>query len=369
VSTKLIVTGGFLGAGKTTLLWQAARELVSRGRKVGLITNDQAPDLVDTSLLARQGLDVREVAGSCFCCNFQGLIDAAETLQSDVRADVLLAEPVGSCTDLSATILQPLKEHFKQRFELAPLSVLADPNRVRRVLSGRDSSLHPSAAYVLKKQLEEADWILINKVDLLDEPAGKELEALLAKHLPDREVKWISAQTGQGLSDWLDEALEARRAGTRVVDIDYDRYAEGEAVLGWLNAEAHLTPPEGGGCDWAGFLSAFMDGMREEIRAEKAAVGHLKVFLANASGELVANLVDEGADVTLRGQVQDPAAPAELVINARVEMPPDELRLLVTRQLTFAASRWNLAAIMGEIRSIRPGRPEPTHRYSCVFDG
>ncbi|RPJ19982.1 MAG: cobalamin synthesis protein P47K, partial [Planctomycetaceae bacterium] len=101
---QLVFVGGFLGAGKTMLLWRAAELLAKRGKRVGLITNDQAPDLVDTKWLAGKGLNVREVAGSCFCCNFKGLIDAAVDLRS-LHVDVLIGEPVGSCTDLSATIL------------------------------------------------------------------------------------------------------------------------------------------------------------------------------------------------------------------------------------------------------------------------
>jgi G3E family GTPase len=50
---QLIVVGGFLGAGKTTLIWQAARRLTAMGRTVGLVTNDQAPDLVDTAIHER----------------------------------------------------------------------------------------------------------------------------------------------------------------------------------------------------------------------------------------------------------------------------------------------------------------------------
>ena len=108
----------------------AAELLAKRGKRVGLITNDQAPDLVDTKWLAEKGLNVREVAGSCFCCNFSALIEAAESLRA-LDADVLIGEPVGSCTDLSATILQPLKDKFGDRFVLSPLSVLADPLRLR----------------------------------------------------------------------------------------------------------------------------------------------------------------------------------------------------------------------------------------------
>ncbi len=49
---RLLLVGGFLGAGKTTLLAQAAGRLARRGKRVGLITNDQAANLVDTARAA-----------------------------------------------------------------------------------------------------------------------------------------------------------------------------------------------------------------------------------------------------------------------------------------------------------------------------
>ena len=99
---KIILVGGFLGAGKTTLLHAAAERLAHAGATVGLITNDQAPDLVDTAWLSRSATGVREVAGSCFCCDFPGFRDAVRSL-ADGGAEYVIAEPVGSCTDLSAS--------------------------------------------------------------------------------------------------------------------------------------------------------------------------------------------------------------------------------------------------------------------------
>ena len=113
---KLIFVGGFLGAGKTTLIAEAARRLAGRGLRVGLITNDQAAGLVDTHNLRHQGLNVQEVAGGCFCCRFEDLIAAADSLAGRLQPDVLLGEPVGSCTDISATVLQPLKQLHPDRW-------------------------------------------------------------------------------------------------------------------------------------------------------------------------------------------------------------------------------------------------------------
>ena len=177
-TTRLIMVGGFLGAGKTTLLWEAARRMMQDDKRVGLITNDQAPELVDTALLSRNNIKVSEVSGSCFCCNFDGLISALRQLRSDAMADVIIAEPVGSCTDLSATIVQPLKEHMKNELVVSPLTVLADPARLTDILEGGNADLHPSAAYIYRKQLEEADIILITKSDLLQ---FQELEQLIKK--------------------------------------------------------------------------------------------------------------------------------------------------------------------------------------------
>ena len=163
--TDLILVGGFLGAGKTSLLWEVAKRLNEKGHKVGLITNDQASELVDTSFLETNNDIVEEVSGSCFCCNFGGFADAISHLQEANNSDIILAEPVGSCTDLSATIMQPLKEKYNEQVNLKQLTVLADPTRLKAVLKDHSNP----GDYIIYKQFEEADVILINKVELLSE--------------------------------------------------------------------------------------------------------------------------------------------------------------------------------------------------------
>jgi MIP family channel proteins len=366
---QLILVGGFLGSGKTTLLWQAATRLAAAGKRVGLITNDQAADLVDTGLLTEQGMNVREVAGSCFCCNFPALIAAAESLRSDVRADVLVAEPVGSCTDLSATLLQPLKDKFAQDFVLSPLSVLADPQRLREVLVGVPGRLHDSAAYIIRKQLEEADVIVLNKTDLLSPAERGELLDLVGEHFPAAEVRCLSALTGQGVDDWLQAVLAAgATSGGRIAEVDYDTYAEGEAVLGWLNAAIDLTGTAGGEPpDWRAFCLGLMVGLGEDCRRRGVEVGHVKCLLTAGGGRLVANLTRTDGQVALRGEIPHSANRSALVLNARVQMPPEELESLVRARLRQAAGS-GIAADVTHLRSLSPGRPNPTHRYDRLVE-
>jgi G3E family GTPase len=70
---RFLMVGGFLGAGKTTTLGRLAQIYRQRGLNVGIVTNDQAANLVDTQLLRAHGHRVGEVAGGCFCCSFNDL--------------------------------------------------------------------------------------------------------------------------------------------------------------------------------------------------------------------------------------------------------------------------------------------------------
>jgi len=361
----LVFVGGFLGAGKTTLLWRAAEWLMQRGQRVGLITNDQAPDLVDTKWLAEEGLNVREVAGSCFCCNFAGLIYAAEKLLAS-EADVLIGEPVGSCTDLSATILQPLKERFRERFVLAPLSVLADPLRLKDVLARDGEALHPDAAYIFCKQLEEADLLVVNKADLLSSEERRRLEEILAAQFPSAAVRYLSARTGEGVEAWLKEVLATPSAGTRIPAVDYDVYAAGEAVLGWLNADIRLSGTAGP-VAWETFCEDLLARLQAAFRLRNARIGHVKLLLTAGGGHCIGNITDAHSKLTLQGRIGGTLSEASLILNARVEMTPEELEQIVRDALGRAADG-PVRADIRDLRCLRPGRPQPTYRYRAVVD-
>src|SRR5689334_11582949 len=166
---RYIMIGGFLGAGKTTAVSRLAAHLNTQGLRVGLITNDQGNQLVDTAMLASHGFPVEEISGGCFCCRFNSLVDAAKKLSIATRPDVFIAEPVGSCTDLVATVSYPLRRIYGENFAVAPVSVLLDPIRASRVFGlEKGGSFSDKVIYIYQKQIEEADIVVISKTDLID---------------------------------------------------------------------------------------------------------------------------------------------------------------------------------------------------------
>src|SRR6266542_2252627 len=169
LKARYIMIGGFLGAGKTTSVARLARRLTDRGLRVGLITNDQGNELVDTAMLRSRGFATEEIPGGCFCCRFNSLVDAARKLTAATRPDVFIAEPVGSCTDLVATVTYPLRRIYGGDFRVAPLSVLVDPIRALRIFGlEKGGSFSEKVLYIYNKQIEEADILVISKCDLID---------------------------------------------------------------------------------------------------------------------------------------------------------------------------------------------------------
>lgn len=365
---KYIMIGGFLGAGKSTAIMRFADYLKGKGQNVGLITNDQSIGLVDTENLRAKGFDVEEIAGGCFCCRFDSLVDAVQNLkQMETTPDVFLAEPVGSCTDLVATVSYPLRRMYGRDYAIAPLSVLVDPIRARRVL-GLDATRQFSekVCYVYTKQLEEADVIVVNKTDLLAGEELGELDRALNEQFPNAEIIHVSARTGEGLEAWFEQVLEAEIAPHTAMDIDYQTYAEGEALLGWLNATVILR----GDAPFDGerYMMDLAKGIHTELDTHEAEVAHLKMTLLPDSqmGHIASlNLVRNDFVPEMSQSLPEQMSSGKLVVNLRAEADPELLHEILKTQLDALDGEGSGVGIeLEHVDYFRPAPPEPTHRIA-----
>lgn len=366
--TRYIMVGGFLGAGKTTAILKVAELLRDRGLRVGLITNDQSHGLVDTTMLSAHGFDVEEITGGCFCCRFNSLVEAAERLSAEAAPDVFVAEPVGSCTDLKATVDYPLRRIYGNEYAVAPLSVLVDPTRALRILGvepGR--SFSEKVTYIYAKQLEEADVIVVNKSDLLTPERLESLRAALAARFPNAAIAITSARAGHGVEAWVDHILSghARTAGT--MDVDYEVYADGEALLGWLNATIGVDANDRE-VDGDELLASLGDRIHESLRAADAEVAHLKMTLSPDEGNdlAVANLVRGDGRLEHSHRLQAPIASGQLILNLRAESDPETLKSAVSAALDAVAAGEKVTFHVQHLEHFRPGKPTPTHRMAGV---
>ncbi|ERK56904.1 CobW/P47K family protein [Gemella bergeri ATCC 700627] len=351
--TDLILVGGFLGAGKTSLLWEIAKRLNKKGKKVGLITNDQASELVDTSFLETNNDIVEEVSGSCFCCNFGGFADAIAHLQEANNSDIILAESVGSCTDLSATIMQPLKEKYSNSVNLKQLTALADPVRLKAVLKDHSNS----GDYIIYKQFEEADVILINKIELLSEDELNDLVEKTKKEFNNENVLTASVKTGEGLDVWFDYIINSKKeVGRRIVEVDYDTYADGEALFGWLNGTYSIEKEE----NFDELAKNFLANLGERFDSLNLNVGHVKFLLQGANEGIVGNIVGKKETGSLR-TLDRQSDKIFLTVNARVEVHPDKLVEIIKEEVDRVFAK--VGYKQEKLNALIPGRPNPTFRY------
>jgi G3E family GTPase len=370
---RYIMIGGFLGAGKTTAVAKLAQRLTERGLKVGLITNDQGRELVDTQMLRAKGFATEEIPGGCFCCRFNSLVEAAGKLTTATQPDAFIAEPVGSCTDLVATVTYPLRRIYGEQFTIAPVSVLVDPVRVARVLgieSGGNFS--EKVVYIYKKQLEEADIIVINKTDLLSPERIEQLRGALAAQFPRAEIRTASARNGDGLEAWFDELTSEVHGSGPTMEVDYDVYADGEALLGWLNATAELTASTPFDADRV--LTGIAREIQDRLRAQRAEVAHLKMTYSPdeaLAGEIAAvNLVRNDFVPELSLKLPEPSKRGQLIVNLRAEDAPTALAQIVRESLHKVQELFPTLQIqLQHLEHFRPGRPTPTHRDQTPVAG
>jgi len=209
------VLSGFLGAGKTTLLNHVLSN--REGLKVAVIVNDMSEINVDARLVgAASGLSrvdekLVEMQNGCICCTLrEDLLVEVKKLAGEGRFDYLLVESTGISEPL------PVAETFsfadadtgESLSDVARLDTMVtvvdtksflddwhseDDLRARKAALGDDDER--SVADLLVEQVEFADVLVLNKIDLVDEPEVARLEAML-RHLNPR-ARLVRAERGK----------------------------------------------------------------------------------------------------------------------------------------------------------------------------
>ncbi len=180
----IVILGGFLGSGKTSLLNELLAHYANRGEngKFAILMNEFGDIPVDTLLVNRGGLLMREITGGCICCSLKGrLLEAAAELVRLEEPDLLFIEATGIAvpSEIARTLSEGRGSSLPEQVRIRTLLCI-DAAQYRRF---------SSSLMIFRRQLESAHLVYLTKSDILD-PAL--LESVRA------EIELPAAGSGKG---------------------------------------------------------------------------------------------------------------------------------------------------------------------------
>jgi G3E family GTPase len=180
---------GFLGSGKTTLMIRVGKAIGQSGRKVVIIVNEVGEVGVDGEVLAQQGLSTVEISEGCICCSLSGTLQSTlKRAKQELSPDVILIEPTGLALPnrinsiIRTSMIEP---------EMSRTVTLVDAFRVEDLLA--------NTRQFFLRQVEHADVLALNKVDVMDRDRLDDVERTMEDLCPGVRMVRISAKTGEGV--------------------------------------------------------------------------------------------------------------------------------------------------------------------------
>ena len=264
------VLSGFLGAGKTTLLNQVLNN--REGRRVAVIVNDMSEVNIDAALLERGGAELSrteeklvEMSNGCICCTLRDdLLAEVSRLAQEQRFDYLLIESTGISEPIPVAQTFTFEDEngvsLSQVSRLDTMVTVVDAASFLRdydaaeALGERGESLgeddQRTVTDLLIDQIEFADVIVLNKIDLVSDDEAAEVKAIV--HALNPGAKILTATRGQVP---LDSVLDTGA-------FDYEKAANSAGWIRELQGE-HLPETEAYG------ISSFTYRTSQPFDAEK----------------------------------------------------------------------------------------------------
>src|SRR2546430_5667476 len=172
--TPITLVTGPLGSGKTTLLRHI---LATRPAKIAIVTNEFGEIAIDTKVIEGKNVRIAELGGGCVCCSLLGEFEAAVTeIIKKVEPEVIVVETTG--------LAEPEALVFNIQEALPQC-------RLDGVVSVIDADLlirFPELGHTTRLQIEGADILLLNKIDLIEPEEIKPLETKLREINPTAAI-------------------------------------------------------------------------------------------------------------------------------------------------------------------------------------
>ncbi len=160
MSVPVTIITGYLGSGKTTLLRRIVDE---SGRRIAILMNEFGDIAIDSRIIEGKDIKMAELSGGCVCCSLSGEFEAAvKEMLEKVKPEWIVVETTGVAepTALAQDVIENI-----EGVTLDAIVTVVDCDSLLRF---------PSLGHTGREQIELADILIMNKIDLIDERALEE---------------------------------------------------------------------------------------------------------------------------------------------------------------------------------------------------
>lgn len=362
---NIIFVGGFCGAGKTTSIIAIAKYFADIGKRIGIITNEPGDIVIDSEQVKAHGFNATEITGDCFSNNNHKFVEKISELCKKEDIDYILAEPAGSCTDLGATLMKPVR-NGNRGYKILPLSVLIDPIRLLTEIVSTNKHLPKEIEYLMIKQMEEADILIVNKADILSRVEKEKIEAYLYEKFTGRKIIFISAKRSIGIEEWM---MEVERLGLsyhirskRNLNINYETYTKAVTSISFLELNCGLTLRRKISGNY--LMSMIAEAIKRNLRDENYELVHLKMRIKGNQGysklgctsSYSRSNIDKKLDIQIENGI--------LIIQIRAAIHADRLHEIIELVIDNILLRNYHAEIENKTMECFPlPLPKPVYRY------
>jgi len=346
---KFMVVSGFLGAGKTTSMIALADYINANSGKASLIVNDLgAKNLVDAKYSKACDCDVTELTGGCICYQTEKLVDRLRRLMDYEHNGLVMSDIPGCGVGALEHVYHKLDRQYHGEFQLAPFTVIADPERLRAIMQEQANiNLPEEINYLLRAQLKEADLVLLNKIDLLTDAQIETYKKFLKDFCPDAEVFAISAKNKTNIGQVADYIM-THDARLKTVNIGYGgpEFVAAEQKLSWYNRQLYIKICCGT-FDGNAFLGDLVEVIRTKLKDKHRNIPHLKIYADGTDGTACKiSLLGVDYEMQFDSRLRKPCTDLPVIINARATCEPQLLAEIMDEALYDTAKKFNLDVVV-----------------------
>lgn len=360
MKTRMLILGGYLGAGKTTLAINIARCLKERRDKTAsIIMNDQGDVLVDTEYAKNAGFDTRDIMGGCFCTNFDKFVSSARTLVTAGSPDVIIAEPIGTSTNLMSSVVAPMRSLHPDEFSIAPFTVVVDCVRALDILSEKKERTVTTVDIIPSHQIREAEMIILTKADLVSEDTVAEIKKAIDNILPGIRMIETSSADLRNMDSILDFILSDELSTKAPSGEKNPGFAFEKAKLGWYSGTFTAIPT--GDVDMYSLETDAMKAVAQEYDTDS--IVHVKIMLESKDAAAKMSLVQDHMQVDGLYGSRYMKTPGQMVLNARVVSPPKKLEDTMRRIAEMIAEKYPIKLEKTGEKCFMPKPESPSHFF------